>query len=88
MKQLKECEQAGGATGLMYESAAADEADVHVDKIMRLYIQLSALPDLRPCGIVNQLFGELVQICTTTFPETFIQKVCPVRDKFSVRLCS
>ncbi|KAE9364131.1 Nicotianamine synthase [Stipitochalara longipes BDJ] len=55
------------------------EAQHIVSNLLRLHTELFLLSDLRPCDIINALFGELVEQCTRTVGESITTRVmsCP-----------
>ena len=67
------------ASSFVSVSHAADQEKPEVLNIvtdlLRLSAELSVKTDLRPCGNVNNLFGELVRLCTRTVSERVVTEV-------------
>jgi hypothetical protein len=65
---------------------AEQDAEVtrFVDRLIELHRVLSRLDDLRPCQSVNELFGELVGLCTQTLSTSTTNEVsCPPFSSFT-----
>jgi hypothetical protein len=51
------------------------EVETLVTNLLRLHAQLSSKSDLRPCESINELFGQLVGLCTRVVSESVANKV-------------
>lgn len=67
------------ASSFVSVSRPADQEEPEVQNIvtdlLRLSAELSGRTDLRPCENVNNLFGELVSLCTRTVSERVVTEV-------------
>jgi hypothetical protein len=67
------------ASSFVSVSHPADQEELEVQNIitdlLRLSSQLSGRTDLRPCEDVNNLFVELVRLCTRTVSERVVTEV-------------